>query len=49
MVENLDEEMAANGALNPPQDVIARCEYYNDISDVMDLYEGIWMEIRMAR
>ena len=40
---------AANGALNPPQDVIARCEYYNDISDAMDLYENIWMEIRMAR
>ena len=49
VVENLDEEQAANGALNPPQDVIARCEYYNDISDAMDLYEGIWMEIRMAR
>ncbi len=49
VVEGLDEEQAANGALNPPQDVIARCEYYNDISDAMDLYEGIWMEIRMAR
>ena len=49
VVESLDEEEAANGALNPPQDVIARCEYYNDISDAMDLYEGIWMEIRMAR
>ncbi len=49
VVEGLDEEQAANGALNPPQDVIARCEYYNDISDSMDLYENIWMEIRMAR
>ena len=49
VVEGLSEEEAANGALNPPQDVIARCEYYNDISDSMDLYESIWMEIRMAR
>ena len=49
VVENLTEEEAANGALNPSQEVIARCEYYNDISDSMDLYEGIWMEIRMAR
>lgn len=49
VVENLDEEQAANGALNPPQDVVARCEYYNDISDAMDLYENVWMEIRMAR
>ena len=49
VVEGLGEEQAANEALNPPEDVIARCEYYNDISDSMDLYEGIWMEIRMAR
>ena len=40
---------AANEALNPPEDVVARCEFYNDISDSMDLYENIWMEIRMAR
>ena len=49
VVENLDEEQAANEALNPPQDVVARCEYYNDISDSMNLYEGIWMEVQMAR
>ena len=49
VVENLDEEQAANEALNPPEDVVARCEYYNDISDAMDLYEGIWMEVQMAR
>lgn len=49
VVENLDEEQAANEALNPPEDVVARCEYYNDISDSMNLYEGIWMEVQMAR
>ena len=49
VVENLSEDLASNGALNPPQEVVARCEYYNDISDSMDLYENIWMEIRMAR
>ena len=49
VVDNLDADQAANGALNPPQDVIARCEYYNDISDAMNLYENIWMEIQMAR
>ena len=49
VVENLNEEQAANEALNPPEDVVARCEYYNDISDSMNLYEGIWMEVQMAR
>ena len=49
VVEGLSEEEAANEALNPPEDVVSRCEYFNDISDVKDLYEEIWMEIRMAR
>ena len=49
VAENLDEEQAANEALNPPEDVVARCEFYNDISDSMSLYEGIWMEVQMAR
>ena len=49
VAENLSEEDAANAALNPSQEVIARCEYFNDISDCMELYDGIWMEIRMTR
>ena len=49
VVEGLSEEEKANTAMNPTDETIARCEYYNDISDAMDLYENIWMEIRMAR
>lgn len=49
VVENLSEEDAANPALNPSEEVIARCEYFNDISDCMALYEKIWTEIRIAR
>ena len=49
VVEGLSEEEAANGALNPSQEVIDRCEYYTYNADAMDLYESIWMEIRMAQ
>ena len=49
VVENLSEEELASTAMNPTDEMVARCEYYHDISDAMDLYEGIWMEIRMAR
>ena len=49
VVENLDEEQMANTAMNPPEDWVERCEYYHDISDSMNLYEGIWMEVQMAR
>ena len=49
VVENLSEADAANAALNPSDEIIARCEFFNDISDCMDLYDNIWMEIRMTR
>ncbi len=49
VVENLDEEQTANVAMNPPEEWVDRCEYYHDISDAMNLYEGIWMEVQMAR
>ena len=39
----------ANEVLNPPQDVVERCEFFRDMSDYMDLYETIWMEVKMAR
>jgi len=49
VVDNMDEETKANETLNPPQDVVDRCEFFLDISDSMDLYEEIWMEVRTAR
>ena len=45
----MSEEEAANEVLNPPQDVVDRCEFFRDMSDYMDLYETIWMEVKMAR
>ena len=42
-----DERIAA--VMNPSDEVVARCEYFHDILDAMDLYEQIWMDIRLAR
>ena len=47
VVENLDEEELASTAMNPTEDMVARCEYYNDISDVAYLYDDIWMDVLM--
>lgn len=44
----LTDEERAMEHLNPPQDVIDRCEFFNDIADYADLYEEVWMEVRMA-
>ena len=49
VVDSLDEEEAAQSTINPSEDVVSRCEYFNDVEDVMSLYENVWMEIRLAR
>ncbi|MBR5380568.1 MAG: extracellular solute-binding protein [Clostridia bacterium] len=46
VVENLDEEEAANPAVNPSQEIIDRCDFFHDIMDYMDVYNKYWMEIR---
>ena len=47
VVENLSEEELASTAMNPTEEMVARCEYYNDISDVAYLYDDEWMDILM--
>lgn len=48
VVNMMTEEERALEHLNPPQDVIDRCEFFSDILDYADLYEEVWLEIRMA-
>lgn len=49
VADSLSEEEAASATINPSEEVIARCEYFNDVSDCMSLYENAWMEVRLAR
>ena len=49
VVDGLSEEEAAMDTINPSAEVVARCEYFNDVADVMSLYESVWMEVRLAR
>ncbi len=46
VMDAYDEEEKAEIALNPSQEVLDRCEFFRDLSDYMDLYDKIWMEIR---
>ena len=47
VVETLSEEELASIAMNPTDEMVARCEYYVDISDVAYLYDDIWMDVLM--
>ena len=49
VVDGLSEEDAAMMTINPSEEVMARCEFFNDVSDCMSLYESVWMEVRLAR
>lgn len=49
VADGLSEEDAASATINPSEEVVARCEYFNDVSDCMELYENAWMEVRLAR
>ena len=46
VIDEMDDEERNNQTLNPPQDVIDRCEFFHDISADMSLYDQIWMAIR---
>ena len=46
VVDDMDEETKANETINPPQDVIDRCEFFNDIVEDMELYGRIWTEVK---
>ena len=49
VVEGLSEEEMASTAMNPTDDMVARCEYYVDYSTFENawLYDDIWMDVLM--
>ena len=49
VVDGLSEEDAAMDTINPSEEITSRCEYFNDVSDCMSLYENAWMEVRLAK
>jgi spermidine/putrescine transport system substrate-binding protein len=46
VIDGMTDDEKNNQTLNPPQDVIDRCEFFHDISSDMAKYDQIWMEIR---
>lgn len=49
-IEEMGEEYSSLYVLNPTEEEIARCEYYNDLSDDwLDIYNTLWQEARNAK
>lgn len=49
VVDMYTEEEKNDPTLNPSDEIVAKCEFFNDISDYNDLYEQVWMEIKQAQ
>lgn len=45
---NVNEELKNNPVYNPPQEVIDRCEAFDDLGDFMNNYNDAWLRIKAA-
>ncbi len=48
-IELMGDEYINNTVMNPSSEVIASCEYFNDIQDFIDIYSALWNEIKNAK
>lgn len=49
-IDLMGEEYSANPVMNPSQDVIDRCEFFNDIDETfMPIYNALWKEVKNAK
>ena len=50
VADNLDiDNERILAVINPSKEVTDRCAFFHDTTDAMDLYEQVWMEVRLAR
>lgn len=49
-IELMGEAYTSNPVMNPADDVVAKCEFFNDIEDSFrSVYEALWMEVKNAK
>ena len=45
----MGDEYINNSTINPSQDKLDICEYFNDVQDFRDIYTALWNEVKMAK
>ena len=48
-VKLMGDDYVTNLTMNPTQDIIDRCEFFNDIEDMIAIYNAMWLEIKSAK
>ena len=47
-IELMGADYTDNLTMNPTQDIVDRCEFFNDIQDFIQIYNAMWLEIKSA-
>ncbi len=45
----MGEEYTGNPVMNPAPEVVARCEYFDDIQDFIEIYNALWLDVKSAK
>lgn len=48
-IELMGDEYINNATMNPPEEALVNCEYFNDIQDFITIYSALWEEIKNAK
>ncbi len=48
-IKLMGEEYSDNPTMNPPAEVMARCEFFGDVNDVIAIYNTMWNQIKSAK
>ena len=49
-IELMGEEYTSNNVMNPSDETVAKCEFFNDIEEAfLSVYEAMWMEVKNAK
>lgn len=48
-IELMGDEYISNTTMNPSEEKLKKCEFFNDISDFINIYNTLWLEIKNAK
>ena len=48
-IELMGEAYTSNTTINPPEEKLTICEYFNDVQAFVDIYTALWNEVKMAK
>ncbi len=48
-IELMGSEYIDNPDINPPQEILDKCEFFSDVNDVLPIYTALWNEVKNSK